>query len=461
MPNDTNSKCVLIITYNWPPDASVGSIRPVHLARTLAKLGWAPIILTVKEKYHQHTRESEPFDHTRGTVVRTKVFPHPRLAYLAVKRRIASVRKKGQEFYEATQLNRGMPMGGSHDETRFLSTLKRFILSLLFIPDCHQGWIPFATIRALRIIYKHKPRYLITTGPPFSAHIIGIIVRMVSGVRWISDFRDPWSFNKQQFGSTTSSVSVMVNKWLEAIAIHLSYRVVSVTPSMTKAYQQLYVGSDISKWVTLSNGFDAGEFLALGPISKAKRFTIDYLGGFNYTRSPHMLLEAIKDMLRDGLMEKSTVSVKFIGLCRYIGGEPVQRLIEDFGLKDVVEIIDFLPRHDALKHMRQAHVLLLLANGQEEQIPGKTYEYLGAGSHILAVTEEESATGQLLKSIEGCAIVELGDVRGMKQVLKKWYDEFGAKENQINPPSFVDSAMTKQYEWSALGEQFNHILQQP
>ena len=178
-------------------------------------------------------------------------------------------------------------------------------------------------------------------------------------------------------------------------------------------------------------------------------------------RSPQMLLEGLKEMLRDGLMDKNAVSVKFIGLCRYIAGEPVQRWIENLGLNDVVEIIDLLPRQDALRHMQQAHVLLLLANGQEDQIPGKTYEYLGAGSHILAVTEEKGATGQLVKTIEGSAIVEPGDMQAMKQILKKWYDEFSSKANQIKPLPFVDSAMTKQYEWSSLGEQFDQMLQQP
>ncbi len=56
--------------------------------------------------------------------------------------------------------------------------------------------------------------------------------------------------------------------------------------------------------------------------------------------------------------------------------------------------------------MSEQYVLLLLANDQPLQVPGKVYEYVASGRRILAMTERDSATGDVLAGIPGCAIAE-------------------------------------------------------
>ena len=33
----------------------------------------------------------------------------------------------------------------------------------------------------------------LTTGPPHSMHLIGLELKKKLGIKWISDFRDPWT----------------------------------------------------------------------------------------------------------------------------------------------------------------------------------------------------------------------------------------------------------------------------
>ena len=87
-------KSVLIITQCWPPDASVGSLRPLHLARKLAERGWQPVVLTVKEHYYQHVNRSQE-SQIPGTIIRTACLPHPRNLYLWMKKKVAKL--LGQE----------------------------------------------------------------------------------------------------------------------------------------------------------------------------------------------------------------------------------------------------------------------------------------------------------------------------------------------------------------------------
>ena len=46
----------------------------------------------------------------------------------------------------------------------------------------------------LNKIKKEDIGYIITTGPPHSIHLIGLeIKKNIPNIKWISDFRDPWS----------------------------------------------------------------------------------------------------------------------------------------------------------------------------------------------------------------------------------------------------------------------------
>lgn len=72
-------------------------------------------------------------------------------------------------------------------------------------------------------------------------------------------------------------------------------------------------------------------------------------------------------------------------------------LIAQYGLTNMVEILPWIPRPLAIEMMARSHVLLLHAEDQPLQIPGKIYDYLGAGSDILAITGD-GAIADLLRA---------------------------------------------------------------
>ncbi len=46
-------KKVLIIAYHFPPDSTIGAVRPAKFAKYLLELGWEPIIYTIEERYYE------------------------------------------------------------------------------------------------------------------------------------------------------------------------------------------------------------------------------------------------------------------------------------------------------------------------------------------------------------------------------------------------------------------------
>ena len=64
----------------------------------------------------------------------------------------------------------------------------------IFIPDPKVYWIKPSIKRLIKKIQEEDIKYIITTGPPHSMHLIGLgLKKRLPSLKWIADFRDPWS----------------------------------------------------------------------------------------------------------------------------------------------------------------------------------------------------------------------------------------------------------------------------
>src|SRR5699024_6410456 len=68
-----------------------------------------------------------------------------------------------------------------------------WIRANVFVPDARLGWIPSARKKALKLIDEYAIRTVITTGPPHSTHLVGRYIKRQASLKWIADFRDPWT----------------------------------------------------------------------------------------------------------------------------------------------------------------------------------------------------------------------------------------------------------------------------
>jgi glycosyltransferase involved in cell wall biosynthesis len=209
-------------------------------------------------------------------------------------------------------------------------------------------------------------------------------------------------------------------------------------------------------WETITNGFSAGEFEAVAGIPLSAKFTISYLGSIEYERTPELVFQAVRDLIEEGLIKREDVEIRLVGKCHEVRGRPMTELIAIYGLSDIVAMIRAVPRSEALKEMRQAHVLLLFAPNQKLQTPGKAYEYIGAGRRILSVTEPGWSTAEVVRSVGG-AVVAPGDLKEMKRVLAAWYREYQCGPNtQVRSLEFRSQA--EEFEWKRLGARYAQAM---
>lgn len=447
-----NNKSVLIIAYHWPPDASVGAVRSVKLAQQFIGEGWQPVVLTVKERYYEHLDTRVRNEAQQALTLRTQCLPSLRAIYLAIKASISWILRRESPHDSVTLTG---TTGTEAAAESVMATAKRIVLSLLHTPDDRLGWLPFAVVRGFVAIKAYDIKCVMSIGPPFTTHLIGLMLRKICRVPWIADFRDPWSWNEQKPWHVNSALSQRIDNWLEKKVIDNADKVVCVTSAMTERYRKMYLTNPEDKWITITNGFDTDEFEKLEKVEQFQVFTITYVGGFEYGRSPRTLLCAIGELLRERIFERQKLAVRLIGRCRYAEGCSVQHMISDQGLDSIVELIDFMPRTDALKEMLRSHVLVLLASNQPFQVPGKAYEYIAAQRPILALCEE-GATADLINQTRSGVVVSPTDVAGIKEPLADWYKKYTAQA-KLSWDRCPEGS-TSDYSWTVLGDKYVSVL---
>ncbi len=459
--NSNESKSVIILAYSWPPDANVGAVRPVYLARQLALSGWHPIAMTVKERYYDLINNSGIAGSDSAIVIRTRCIPNIRHVYLWMKRIIAWF--SGGKTTENLAASLGVPGNegpGSCESAP--SWLKKTILSLLYTPDEFLGWLPFAVVSSLKACRNYKAQCLISTGPPFTSHLVALLLKNIYGIAWVADFRDPWAWNETS-SVLTSGISDRINHWLERAVMRRADRIVCVTAAMTEMYRKLYPDLPENKWITITNGYDMEEFAELTPVVKSDRFTISYVGSFDFSRTPALMLKAVRELIEEGTIDKQKVNLRFVGPCQHVAERPLLEVIAEHGLSEVADVIGFVPRTEALREVLHSDMLLLLGGTQRLSVAAKTYEYMAAGKPILAIVEE-GATADIIRQARVGRVVAPQDLESAKQAIAAWYGQYfqdKTASDECSPDKGENfCAATGEYSWDKLGARYSALLEE-
>jgi glycosyltransferase involved in cell wall biosynthesis len=412
---------VLVVTFDFPPSLEIGAHACSHMARGLRDCGWDPIVLTVQQRFGVNVDPSTPYE-SPAAVVRTRVCPHP-LEVWGVVRRLIRASGAGGDMATGTE-----PAG----------TLRRWILSLLRMPDVQTGWLPIAIVAGLRAVRRYRVQHVLSSGPHWTNHLVAACIATVARLPWTAHFRDPWM--GIPLWKPVSRLSLAIESALEAMVMKRATAVVCVTERHRQMLLGRYPSLAAEKFVTVPNGFDDSEWAFLPSTTVAaerEKFVIAYVGSFYQARNPAPLFRAVRRLLDDKQIEEHSLCIKLVGWCDIAEGAEVARAVRHTRLETVVEFTGPLPRRQALAQMARADLLLLLAEDQPYQIPGKTYEYLRAGRPILAFTRP-GAVADLLRDVPGVAVVDPANEAEISTVVEQRLRAWRLGEPAECPPaSFV------------------------
>ncbi len=382
----------IVVAYHYPPDPAVGSLRARNVARALAAAGHEVHIVTA-------ALPNVPADSLDGDI-------HVHRVELAASLRDLLARLK-------RLVSRGGPAAAAKDAgtgagwkgPAHVSTPRRWIAALTWLPDDRQGFIRRAAKAAARLMQGDGRDVLYTTAPPFSDHLVGLFVPGRRTFQWIVEYRDPWNDGSKPW-FVRSRLTDVLDRWVERRCLASCDGVVTVTKSVADALIDRMGPTVADKVVLIRNGIPR----MLPPIAAdPMTFLIVYAGSFYMRRDPKPFLAALASVHRRNGVGGRRLDVRLVGDCRFYEGEAIEAEVERLGLTDVVTFVDWLPHAETMKLMQRADLLLLLAQCQPLSVPNKLYEYVGMGKPILAAADEEGETALLLRQIGGHYVVGATD----------------------------------------------------
>ena len=382
---DGTPRRVLMLLYFFPPLGGISMSRNVRHVQYLPRYGWTPVVLTPRDgQYGLRDASSNTLVPPGTRVLRTGSIEagHVRSALIrvrdAVDSRAKGVRRRDDQVAQATERDKG-----SNREQRPGSTGLEWFRRLLFFPDDQVGWLPFAVLAALRLHRRTPFDVIYSTSSPITSHLIAWILKRLTGLPWVAEFRDPWVGNV--LAAPLPRLYRRLQGRLEAWIVRSAEQVVCVGPSLSRLYQERYPG--IAEIVTIPNGYDRGEALD-PPASRAHRtrFRIVYTGTLDRPQELQTFLDGLDALLSRRPELRERIEVLFYGDVSDQCAQVADSFMRADGLGSILHFLGFVPRRIALEALSDADAaLVLLGAGLELFVGGKLYDYLGQGRQILAM----------------------------------------------------------------------------
>ena len=395
-------KKVLIITYYWPPAGGPGVQRVLKFAKYLPHFGWQPIILTVKKGEYPAIDETLAKDIPENCKVYKTNSIEPNFLY-----------KK----FTGTK---NIPVAVLTEKNlTWKKKLANWIRLNLFIPDAKIGWMPFAVREGKKIIEREKPDIIFSSSPPPTVHLIAKKLAKCSGIKWVADFRDPWTDIDYYQKVNRSKLAETIDELLEEKVLKSANNIVTISESMAIRFS--HISNKICN--TIYNGFDSEDFLNYqNNIADTKKFTILYVGNLGNNRNPEPLLDTITDLINENTIDRKKIEIIFIGRTSnrllLIKKKYSQLSIIFKGYMQYKATIDYIMKTD---------VLLLLINNianNEGIITSKIFSYLPTGNYILAFGPEKGEVDKILTYTKTGQIFSYYNKDRIKNTLINLYEKW-------------------------------------
>ena len=414
---------VLLICQAYPPYPVVGALRARKLAEAFRAQGHGVVVVTERlPDEGAGLRIDEP----RLRVHTVALGDRYRVRAMRMVRRLSRVGRRST-LADAPAWEMGAPVDGAEaaatEGAPRAGWLRRFVLGLLWLPDDEQRFI-LPAFRTARAVLRDTPIDVVyTTAPYFSTHLVGLLLKRSARVRWVAEFRDPWTDQRAIQVPDPVAVIEAMHRWLERRCLRAADKVIAVTEGARRLLAEKVPPSERGKFILALNGID--ELSAPPAAAAAGPRRIVYAGTFYYNRDPRPFLAALATLRRRHGLGPDELRVDFVGRCRSYDGASVERMVAEHGLTDLVHFHDWMSNADAQAMLRSADLLFLIALSQPLQVPNKLYDYLGTRRPMLAVVDAGGETEGMLRQVGGHVVVpvargETADADSLTEALDRW-----------------------------------------
>jgi len=410
---------LLLVSYHFPPDPSVGSLRWEMMLRHVAECGWCADVLMMEPADSPQFERSRLSSLPPGTRLFGVSLPgQPLIALLRFRQLfLPRARRSAATASELTKEQKSPEvLGGPPGLRRLLNQLKRDLLAKSYYRQWRR-WAARAARYGIALSRVTEYECVISSGPPHMAHEAARRISQAASLRLITDFRDPWTSDDVPAESVNGPAWKALSNHYERGAVEASSLIVTNTASsarfMTARYPHL-----ASRIITIMNGAD---LRPESPANPSPRFTIAYAGSLYGGRYPQPLFRAVRSVAdRRGLTD-ADLAVHFIGVDEP-QREPLMQMASREGIESFFTCETWRPRSEAMALLDRSSILVLLPQVHVHSVPAKLFEYMQRPVWVLVLAEAETAVAELLRGT-AADVVAPDDVNAIADVIGRRFDE--------------------------------------
>jgi glycosyltransferase involved in cell wall biosynthesis len=404
-----SARRLLILCYFYPPLAGGGVHRVLGFTRHLPAHGWACTVVCAGEEDYWVRDDTLARDVPPGTEV---------------------IRAPGGSALAAL-LRLGRGRGAARRSRRAFAGL-RALSDWWLLPDSYAGWAGRAAGAAARRIARGGVDAILSSSPPDSVHLAALALRRRFRLPWVLDFRDPWvglqfrtpptAWHRARQAAMERSVLCSADLVLAASRTHADD--LRRRSGGTQEADAVQIPGRLEH---LPNGYEPAGPAGLtdpgpaapGPSASADYFTLVFTGTLSQMPDTDVFLESLHDLLARRPEARRRVRAHLAGPFEGSHADRATAL----GLTGIVRFSGPLAHEETRALQRRADLLLLWkprGPGYRTMVPGKLYEYLDAGTPVLAMLEADDEAAVLVRRAGG-EVVPPGDRAPLTDAIERRY----------------------------------------
>jgi len=397
-------KKVLIISYYWPPSGGAGVQRWLKFAKYLPEYGWEPHVYTPENPEAPAQDESLLKDVSDKVVVIKQPIFEPYGFY----KKFTGNKKS---------VNAGFLSENKDSRKKLTEQLSIWVRGNLFIPDARMFWIKPSVKFLKKYIQDEGIETIISTGPPHSMHLIALDLKKKMNVKWIADFRDPWTNIDFYKDLMLTKLADRKHHRLEKEVLQTADEVITIGKTMAKEFEQIRK----QKVQVIPNGYDTSDFQQ-APNVVSSNFTIVHVGSINADRNHEVFWESIAELCQEHAAFSAKLRIHFVGKLDYVVKESVERN----GLMEYFEETAYIPHDKVKEYLFKADILYLPLNNTPNAkgiLSGKFFEYLATGKPILGIGHPEGDAAEIMAETKAGVMADFEDKEAIKKFVMDIFEQ--------------------------------------
>jgi glycosyltransferase involved in cell wall biosynthesis len=418
-------KKVLIVTYYFPPAGGPGVQRWLKFVKYLPDFQFEPIVYVPQNPTYPIVDNgllAEVSDQL--TILKQAIWEPYGLASLFSKKKINNI---------------SAGIIPSNKKQSILEKIALFVRGNLFIPDARVFWVKPSVAYLREYCLSNQIDTIITTGPPHSLHLIGLALQQQMGLKWVADFRDPWTTIGYHKALKLLPWAQRKHKRLEQQVLQAADAII-VTSATTKTEFEALTSRPID---VITNGYDISTEPSLQLDTK---FSLAHIGSLLSARNPIMLWEALAELLQELPDLAQHLQLNFIGTT----SQEVKDALAHYGLAKYMQDFGYVSHQEAVRFQKESQVLLLIEIDSPDTkliLPGKLFEYMVSGRPILAVGPAGSDFASIITETQTGAFFTYNQKAAVKAYIHNCYSDYLAANLKVCPQGIEKYArknLTKQ-----------------